>query len=188
MNFHCDKCGKIRRDHFHRDQHDIHDFHHNFHDIDHHDHDHHNHHHDHHHFNDHHCDDFHRRDFICDRFLCDDDFRFRLGGLKGNLNFRLRQLIGCIVKFKLENGKKIIAKVCFVGSDFVELEQLFEERDDFEDLDERDRKRIRRIRRKRKLIRKKIECAKIVILPFEAIHLIELEDDCDLDVSCKCHH
>lgn len=55
------------------------------------------------------------------RNLCDDDFRLRLGGLHDGLNFRLRQLIGCDVEIELENNEILHGKVCYVGSNFVEL-------------------------------------------------------------------
>lgn len=173
---HCSTCGKVRRDHFdHRfDDHRGHHGHHDHH-RDHHHNDHcgcHNHHHGHHH-SDHH--DFHHRDFICDRFLCDDDFRLRLGGLQGNLNFRLRQLIGCKVKFELEGDKKIDAKVCFVGSDFVEVQVLDHKKEDKEDKNKKKKK-------------KKKKCTKSLILRMDAIKYMELKDDCKKDKKCDCCH
>lgn len=57
----------------------------------------------------------------CRKDLCDDDFRLRLGGLQNGLDFRLRQLIGCEVKIDLENGEELYGKICYVGSNFVEL-------------------------------------------------------------------
>ncbi|QGS69219.1 hypothetical protein CV093_15535 [Oceanobacillus sp. 143] len=126
----CTKCGKqFRHDHF--DDHGHHDFHHHNH-RDHHDFRHHNHrdHHDfrHHNHCNHHDSHHHERDFICDRFICDSDFRLRLGGLQGGLNFRLRQLIGCVVKLELEENKEIVGNICFVGSDFVEVDVLKEKK------------------------------------------------------------
>ncbi|WP_456271062.1 hypothetical protein [Bacillus sp. AK031] len=59
----------------------------------------------------------------CRRDLCDDDFRLRLGGLLNNLNFKLRQLIGCIVDMELEDGRSIEAEICYVGSNFVEVKK-----------------------------------------------------------------
>lgn len=57
----------------------------------------------------------------CRKDLCGDDFRLRLGGLQNGLGFRLRQLMGCEVKIELENGKELHGKICYVGSNFVEL-------------------------------------------------------------------
>ena len=75
------------------------------------------------HYGDRHHDD-HHNDYICSRFLCDNAFRLRLGGLQCGLNFRLRQLIGCIVRLDLEGDKKIVAYICYVGSDFVEVDVI----------------------------------------------------------------
>ncbi|QOR67624.1 hypothetical protein IM538_05645 [Cytobacillus suaedae] len=173
-HMHCSTCGKLRRDHFdHRlDHHNGHGHHHG------HDH-HHGHHHGHDNFDHHGCHDFHHRDFICDRFLCDDDFRLRLGGLQGNLNFRLRQLIGCKVKFELEGDDKIIAKVCFVGSDFVEVEVLDDKKDDKEEKPQVEKK---------KKIKKKVKCPKVLIFRMDAIKYMELKDDCKEDIKCDCCH
>lgn len=153
----CQKCGKSRHDHF--DDHGHHDFHH-------HDHDHH----------DHHDKNFHDRDFICDRFLCDSDFRLRLGGLQGGLNFRLRQLIGCVVKLELEESKKITAKICFVGSDFVEVDVI----DEKKEVPAAENKIVpqKNVRRKRKR-RKKVIHGRALIIPFESIKFVELQGDCD---------
>jgi hypothetical protein len=159
---HCPKCGKLKKEQFNHHRH--HDFHHNHHD--HHDcchHDHHNHHHNHH--------DFHHRDVICDRFLCDDDFRLRLGGLQGGMNFRLRQLLGSNVKLALENEKKITAKICFVGSDFVEAEVMEEKKKKAE-------VNIKNAPDKKKRKHKKKGKGKAIILPFSSIKSIELKDDC----------
>lgn len=57
----------------------------------------------------------------CRKDLCSDDFRLRLGGLQNGLDFRLRQMIGCEVKIELENGEEVYGKICYVGSNFVEL-------------------------------------------------------------------
>lgn len=103
--------------------------HHHQHDCDHHrncdcgrDHDHHHHcgcghHHRHHHGCHHHHDH-------CRRLLCDDDFRLRLGGLQNNMNFKLRQLIGCLVDLELEDGRKMEAQICYVGTNFVEIKNF----------------------------------------------------------------
>ncbi len=64
----------------------------------------------------------------CSRNICSDDFRLRLGGLQNGMNFRLRQLIGCIVKLELNGGKKIEAEICLVGSNYVEVKVLSEEK------------------------------------------------------------
>ncbi|MFA1818900.1 hypothetical protein ACDX78_01635 [Virgibacillus oceani] len=37
------------------------------------------------------------------------------------MNFRLRQLHGCLVKLRLEENKEVHGEICFVGSDFVEI-------------------------------------------------------------------
>ena len=87
---------------------------------------HHKHHHNHcgcgHHHR-HHPDCHHRHDH-CRRLLCDDDFRLRLGGLQNNLNFKLRQLIGCLVDLELEDGRKMEAQICYVGTNFVEIKKF----------------------------------------------------------------
>jgi hypothetical protein len=90
---------------------------------------HHHHHHDdcgcghqHHHRRD--CGCGHHHHNHCRRYLCDDDFRLRLGGLQNNLNFKLRQLIGCMVELELEDSRKIEAEICFVGSNFVEVKRF----------------------------------------------------------------
>jgi|GEM_PF-2207666 len=87
---------------------------------------HHHHHHDncgdhHHHNRD--CGCGHSHHNHCRRFLCEDDFRLRLGGLLNNLNFKLRQHIGCMVELELEDSKKIEAEICFVGTNFVEVKK-----------------------------------------------------------------
>ncbi|MFT4412445.1 hypothetical protein ACLM5H_01170 [Fredinandcohnia humi] len=188
-HFHCDTCGKVKQGHFHHNNHFDHHGHHDFHQHDHFKH----------HDNFHNCDcdkcrNLHRKDFICDRFICDDDFRLRLGGLQGNLNFRLRQLIGCPVKIELESGKKILAKICFVGSDFVEVEVLKEkreeEREDREDRDGNENREDRKDQRKRRNNRRKFNRDKALILRVDAIQFVELDDDCDChdDIECNCHH
>ncbi len=155
----CPRCGKFRQEHFDDRRH-----------FDHHHFD--RHHHD---FDRHHC-----KDFICDRFICDDDFRLRLGGLQGGLNFRLRQLIGCLVRLELEEGKKIEAKICFVGSDFIEVE-VFDDvkmekkaNNKHEEMNEKQQRK----RNKRNKVRKNMKCNKALIIPFEAIKFVELKDDC----------
>jgi hypothetical protein len=97
----------------------------------------HHHHHDcgcghHHHHNDcgcghhHHDCGHHHHHNHCRRFLCDDDFRLRLGGLLNNLNFKLRQLIGCMVELELDDSRKLEAEICFVGTNFVEVKNYGE--------------------------------------------------------------
>ncbi|EDL64246.1 hypothetical protein BSG1_00165 [Bacillus sp. SG-1] len=56
--------------------------------------------------------------------LCDDDFRLRLGGLQNNMNFKLRQFIGCLVEFELEDGRKMEVQICYVGTNFVEVKKF----------------------------------------------------------------
>ncbi|MGB5944629.1 hypothetical protein [Paenisporosarcina sp.] len=57
----------------------------------------------------------------CRENLCDNDFQIRLAGLQGGLNYRLRQLLGCNCEIELDNGTKVIGKLAFVGSNFVEM-------------------------------------------------------------------
>jgi hypothetical protein len=57
----------------------------------------------------------------CRKDLCDDDFQIRLAGLQGGLNFRLRQLQGCVCVMELDNGMKVNGTLTFVGSNFVEM-------------------------------------------------------------------
>ncbi|WP_246938567.1 hypothetical protein [Bacillus pinisoli] len=158
MSHFCSKCGKKKFDHHdHHDHFGHHDCHHPRHD--HHGHDH--------HFDHHVCDDH-----FCDRFLCDKDFRVRLGGLQGGLNFRLRQLIGCIVKMELEGDRKVKAKICFVGSDFVEIEVLDEMKEVEEKEEEEEKKKKKKKKRKKRKFR-----GKSWIVPFESIDFVELDDD-----------
>lgn len=129
----------------------------------------------------------HEREFICDRFLCDADFRLRLGGLQGGLNFRLRQLIGCNVRFELEEGKKLVAKIRFVGSDFVEIEVLKEKKK--KDPDQKKKGKVKKKGKKKgKKKCKKNKCYKALIFPFESIKFIELKDDCHCSKVCKCKY
>ena len=64
------------------------------------------------------CDCRHLR---CRKKLCDNDFQIRLAGLQGGLNYRLRQLQGCVCVMELDNGKKVNGTLTFVGSNFVEM-------------------------------------------------------------------
>ncbi|OZM57053.1 hypothetical protein CIB95_09820 [Lottiidibacillus patelloidae] len=169
---HCSKCGKkrkrfIRKKHRHFSYHDdCSCFH------------------DHHHLN---CDCHHHCD-SCDRFICDDDFRFNLGGLQGGLNFRLRQLIGCNVKMELDEDKEINAHICFVGSDFVEVDVLEELEKNDSVLDELIEVDIEEVveenavekneeinKKKRKM--KKTKSHHGLIVPFRTIKFIELNDE-----------
>ncbi|TCN27821.1 hypothetical protein [Mesobacillus foraminis] len=89
------------------------------------------------------------------RCLCDERFRLRLGGLEHGMAFRFRQLIGCLVKMDVECGEaaeKVLANICSVGTDFVEVE-VFKNKDKANSGGK----------------------GKIRILPFESIGSIELE-------------
>jgi hypothetical protein len=155
-NCKCDRCNKFHHHHDNCHCNDCRKFHHH----------HHNDCHcddcrkfDHHHHNDCHCDDckrFHsHHHFLDDRFICDDRFRFRLGGLTTGIAFRLRQLIDCKVRIIVDGEKKIIGKILFVGTDFIEV---------FADHDP-DKKH-----------RKDCDCKKALILPFDAIKFFEQLD------------
>ncbi|WP_456275833.1 hypothetical protein [Bacillus sp. AK128] len=156
MTQYCSICGKKTS---------YHDFHHEHHGFEHHSHHHHQDHHRHHDF------DHHDHDHFCDRFLCDKDFRVRLGGLQGGLNFRLRQLIGCVVKMELEGDRKVKARICFVGSDFVEIEVLNDDRKEDEKQIENNEKK-----KKKKKKKKHKKMGKSWILPFESVGFVELDD------------
>lgn len=218
-NKYCSTCGKpVRHEHVdHHDHfrnHDFHhkrSFHHHQHDSHHH-HDDHRHHDEHHHHHDdhhHHHDDHHFEDCICERFFRDDHFRVRLGGLAHGLNFRLRQLIGCIVKLKVNCGgdcKKILAEICYVGNNFIEVKILDKHHDDHHDCDDLrcddnrhdavwrkddndDKKDRRPRRRRRKRDRRHHDDHhdnKFAIFPLRSIEWFVLHDDCDCD--CHCHY
>lgn len=137
--------------------------------------------HDHHHDDCHH-DRFDVRDrFIGDdRFLCDNRFQLRLGGLQSGLAFRMRQLIDCEVRIKVDCGgesDEFGAVICFVGSDFVEVE-VFEDRDKDRD---RDKNRVRdkdRDRDRGKKPRKKRHYGhKFRIIPLEHVKMVEFKED-----------
>ncbi|MFZ3589266.1 hypothetical protein ACOI1C_08225 [Bacillus sp. DJP31] len=178
MSHNCHSCGNVKRDH-HYDHHghcDVRNHHHNS--FGHHDQF--EHHHGYHGYNGH-----HGRKDICDRFICDDDFRLRLGGLQGGLNFRMRQLIGCVVVMELESGKKIKAKLCYVGTDFVEVKVIKVLEAELVEAEEAvvEKKPKRRRRKKKK------NChLKAMIIPFAGISFVEIEDKCDHDFFCDCHH
>ncbi|MDQ0218904.1 hypothetical protein ELQ35_10490 [Peribacillus cavernae] len=164
-------------------------------------------HHDHGHIDDHHFDRFDNRFDRFDRFdgrdkFCDDRFQIRLGGLQSGLAFRLRQLIDCDVRIKTECGdrcEEFDAVICFVGSDFVEVNVLRdndrdrdndeendrdrdndeendrdrdndEENDNDRDNDNRRNKRNRRNRRRRR-------DEKFRIIPLENVKMVEIKED-----------
>lgn len=185
----CSACGKPMHHHDHHDHMRHHD-----HDFKHRDKHHHHHHDDHSH--DHFCEDC-----FCERFVRDDHFRVRLGGLAHGLNFRLRQLIGCIVRLKVDCGgdcKKILAEICYVGNNFIEVNILDKDGwdhddDDYsyddggavwrKDNDDRDRRK----RKKRKKHHHRHH--KFAVFPLRSIQWFELDDDCDCDHhhDCDCH-
>ncbi|MHA6250884.1 hypothetical protein [Oceanobacillus sp. CAU 1775] len=68
------------------------------------------------------CSDHQNSNCRCSHALCANRFRIRLSGLKDNLNYRLRKLVGRVVILELENAKDIEARICFVGSDFIEVD------------------------------------------------------------------
>ena len=85
-----------------------------------------------------HCSNFHKHDYSpchaeccsnhncccggrCRRDLCSPSFRTRLGGLQSGLNFRLRELLWCNIKFGLEDGNEVKGRLISVGSNFVEI-------------------------------------------------------------------
>lgn len=201
----CPKCGKQIRPvshgfdnhgHHFQDHHRGH-FHRNHH------HDHFDHHHG--HFNDHFDHhDFHRDDCICERFFCDDKFKVRLGGLTSSLNFRLRQLIGCKVKLRVDCGgecKVILAEICFVGRDFVEVNELEELDDDLlgdelnEEVEEdeaeleegeEEQEEVEDCPKKKKEKKKKKK-DKFAIFPMDSVKWFEVKDDCDCDCDCGHH-
>jgi hypothetical protein len=126
-------------------------------------------------------DDFHHSQ-IADSFLCDDRFQIRLGGLQGNLAFRLRQLIDCKVKMQLECGdscEEILAKVCFVGSNFVEVKvmEVLEAEEEDEDLDEEIDNCCEGKKKKKK------KQNKFRIIPMEDVKWVEFKEN-----NCNCGH
>lgn len=121
-------------------------------------------------------------DIICERFLCSEDFKVRLGGLQGGLNFRLRQLIGCVVTMQVECGEEpeeIEARICFVGSDYVEVKVL--ENDDVENNEDENNGDSEECKKKEK--------DDFLILPTERVKWIKVKDDCDCHKHhhCDCH-
>ncbi|TKD71051.1 hypothetical protein [Pseudalkalibacillus hwajinpoensis] len=109
----------------------------------------------------------------CDRLICDDRFKVRLGGLQSGLNFRLRQLIDCDVILKFECGgecKEIKARICFVGSDYVEIMEHHSHSENDEDESEQKKKK------------KKDH----LIIPMKNISGVKLKHCCDRDCDCDC--
>ncbi len=171
--FECHSCGRFRNDFFSRCSCGI-DFRHRHHDF-----------HRRHdcrslcdckrdHFKDCHCidRDRHHRHRDCDfrhreRF-CDDRFNVRLRGLEGGFAFRLRQLVGCVVKLEVECGDEcnvFIGTICHVGRDFVEIEKIDEER------------RRRRDCHCSSRTKHKERKDDFVIIPLDEIKAIKVEDD-----------
>ncbi|WP_066149080.1 hypothetical protein [Halalkalibacter krulwichiae] len=112
------------------------------------------------------------------RRIYDDRFDGKLRGLDGELAFRLRQLIGCVVKFKVECGnecREFKGTVCHVGKDFVEIEKLHHD-----DHDHTRRKRDCKCKDRR---RHKCKCkckdhkSKFLIIPLDEIKIIKIVDD-----------
>ncbi|MFC4403392.1 hypothetical protein [Gracilibacillus xinjiangensis] len=154
--------------------------------------------HDHHHFAQHN-HQFDREGCFCESFVCDDRFKVRLGGLTGGMNFRLRQLIGCEVKMKVDCGEEcrdIQAEICFVGRDFVEVNVHKELDDHMDDIDddmeeeelEKDCPHCKKHKRKKckKCAKHKRRKQDFVIFPLESIKWFEIEDDCDCHDECDC--
>jgi hypothetical protein len=109
---------------------------------------------------------FDHRFFSFDR-LCGQRFRLRLGGLQGGMGFRLGQLIGCKVKIGIDcegNEEQVKGKICFVGTDFVEIE-----RDE-----KKNEKKVRRCRGKKKRAKDK---DKFRIIPFDTIGWVDIQED-----------
>ncbi|WP_394171956.1 hypothetical protein [Guptibacillus hwajinpoensis] len=103
----------------------------------------------------------------CDRFICDDRFKVRLGGLQSGLNFRLRQLIDCEVKLTVECGgecEEVIAKICFVGSDYVEIRKVDSDPGDECEVNKKD----------------------TFIIPIKNISGIKVNNCCRCDCDCNC--
>lgn len=141
-------------------------------------------------------------DFICDRFICDDRFKVRLGGLQGGLNFRLRQLIDCEVKMEVVCGgesEEIDAKICFVGSDFVEvkvLDKKVKEAESEEVVDEVDVQNHENVQNHDDVEKDKKKKKKddFLIIPTVNVKSFKFKDDCDCDChkhyrhhDCDCH-
>jgi hypothetical protein len=125
-----------------------------------------------------HCDDF----CSCDkRFLCDDRFRIRLAGLDGGMAFRLRQLVDCDVKLEVDcenEDEKVTGKICFVGSDFVEI--LTHKKERKKKVPSKNRLRRRRV--KNKLDGKRDFCKEVNrLIPFETIKSVSFDEH-----GCDC--
>jgi hypothetical protein len=52
------------------------------------------------------------------------EFRLRLAGLTGNLNFHLLKRIGCDVELTIVTGEKISGEMCHIGIDFIEIKKF----------------------------------------------------------------
>ena len=59
---------------------------------------------------------------LCREDLCGTDFKIRLAGLQGGLNFRLSQQLWREAEFELDNGTIIKGMIVFVGSNFIEVQ------------------------------------------------------------------
>jgi hypothetical protein len=138
---------------------------------------------------------------ICNRFICDDRFKVRLGGLQGGLNFRLRQLIDREVIMEVECGGKceeIEAKICFVGSDFIEV-KILDEKEKFVSIEdfEKDVKNDEDCNKKNKTTNEKSKKeTDFLILSTENVKSFKFKDNCNCNClkrhNCKCdcyrHH
>ncbi|WP_017727761.1 hypothetical protein [Halalkalibacterium ligniniphilum] len=117
---------------------------------------------------------------ICEPFTCDDRFRLRLGGLRDNLNFRLRQLVGTDVTIRVRCGNRfedIVAKLFYVGSDFLEVLPLYKQgnKTDRQGNVDDNQKRVtaKKSEQKRKH-KKRRDKKKSVIYPFDEIEFIKI--------------
>ncbi|MEN8698016.1 hypothetical protein [Bacillus infantis] len=163
----CSSCGGYHNDHFDRN--------------------HHYHPHPHSHPDKHSCSCHHdiHHSQAADSFLCDDRFQIRLGGLQGNLAFRLRQLVDCKVKMQLECGsscEEILAKICFVGSNFVEVKviEVLGNTEEEEDPEEEEEEEEEEAEEKPKKKKKKNTFR---IVPMEDLKWVEFKER-----KCDCGH
>jgi hypothetical protein len=95
------------------------------------------------------------------RSICDRNFLVRLGGLQNGMAFRLRQLVDCKVKLGIEfegEEQEVKARICFVGTDFIEVRML------------KNQKKV--TRGKKKVVRKQ----KFLIIPFDRIRWVTILD------------
>ncbi|MDF2066990.1 hypothetical protein [Bacillus sp. Cr_A10] len=72
---------------------------------------------------------------LCREDLCGTDFKIRLAGLQGGLNFRLSQQLWREAEFELDNGNIIKGMIVFVGSNFIEVQVDEIVEDSLQDLD-----------------------------------------------------